>query len=248
MNGRIKYAKLVMCVSLTAICLSGCQAPRARSGSRWNDNYSSVIETTPVVFHYNHGVLAGSYPDDAETVEVRFEDVCGQLGHVCLCGAGGFRIAREAAAALRHRNAPPERCEFVLISGRDHTVSDVIAFVLGCSRRTDPEKSRYLIDDSVKPPRREYRYYIAYPPAQKAVEVVYRKHLLIGNDEMDKLWTIETAYDHDPDSSSLADIEQYRKAMLQMVRDVIFDRTPDLITVKPIDYADFQERLQRLRD
>jgi hypothetical protein len=191
-------------------------------------------------------VLAGSYPDSQQTVAVEFEHVCAQLGHVCLCGAGGYRIAEEAVKTLSKDDAPLERGDFILISGRDHTVSDVIAFVLGCARRANPEHNQYFIDDSITAPRREYHYYIAYVPEQTAVHVVYRKHLLIGHDVMDKLWAIELAFEENPDSISAEDMNRYRKAMRSMVRDVIFDRVAGLITVEPVAYGDFKERHARL--
>ena len=225
----------------------GCHAPLATRSTRWHEAYSYVSAFPPIVFHYDHGMLAGSYPEGVETVGVEFDDVCAQLGHVCLCGAGGFRIAGEVAQALRGANDPLERGDFILISSRDHAVSDAIAFVLGCSRRTDPEHSQYFIDDSITAPPREYHYYIAYVPDRTAVHVVYRKHLLIGNDEMDKLWEIELAFDRAPDSVSPEDANRYRKAMRRMVQDVLFNRVPGLITIEPLAYGDFQQRLEAVR-
>ena len=132
---------------------------------------------------------------------------------------------------------------FILISGRDHTVSDVIAFVLGCTRRKDVDRSSYFIDDSITAPRREYHYYIAYQPTKTAVHVVYRKHLLIGHEKMDELWKIETTFDQDPDSVSAEDVNRYRNAMRKMVEDVLFDKVPNLITVESIPYSDFVKHL-----
>ncbi len=235
-------------VVMAAICLAGCHTPRPALATRWHERHAYVSTVPPITFHYDHGVLAGSYPENVETVAVEFDDVCAQLGHVCLCGAGGFRIAGKVVDALSEGDAPPERGGFLLISSRDHTVSDVIAFVLGCSRRADPERSQYFIDDSITAPRREYHYYIAYPPARAAVRVVYRKHLLIGHDAMDSLWKIELAFDHDPDSVSAADAERYRMAMLAMVQDALFDRVPGLITVEPVAYEEFQQRLNHVRE
>ncbi len=227
------------------LLLGGCHTPRANVPN-WHADYAGAIAVPPIVFHYDHGVLAGSYPDGVETISVRFEDVCAQLGHVCLCGAGGFQIAGKAVETLR-LDAPLERGDFVLISGRDHTVNDVIAFVLGCVRRAAPDQSRLFIDDSITAPRREYHYYIAYPPARKAVHVVYRKHLLIGHDEMDELWKIELAFESDPASVSDADMARYRQAMRKMVHDVLFNRVPGLITVKSVSYEAFQARLDAVR-
>ena len=225
----------------------GCCGSLAKRRPRWHDTYAYVSAVPPIAFHYDHGVLAGSYPAGVETVPVEFDDVCAQLGHVCLCGAGGFRIAGEAVEALSDGDVPLERGDFVLVSGRDHTVSDVIAFVLGCARRADPEHNRYFVDDSVTAPRREYHYYIGYVPTQSAVHVVYRKHLLIGHDKMDELWKIELAFDRDPDSVLAEDIDRYRRAMRGMVQDVLFGRVPGLITVEAVSYEGFQQRLDRLR-
>jgi hypothetical protein len=226
----------------------GCHTPPASNSGRWNVDYSYVETVQPITFHYDHGILAGSYPEGVETVAIRFEDVCAQLGHVCLCGAGGFRIAGKAVEALRKDGAPPERGEFILISGRDHTLSDAIAFVLGCTRRTDPGHNQYFIDDSITAPRREYHYYVAYPPAKAAVHVMYRKHLLIGHEEMDRLWEIESAFERDPAAVQPTDVERYRRAMVVMVGNVLFDRVSGLITVEPVAYETFQGRLDALRN
>jgi hypothetical protein len=249
MTASAKPAHFVQALLLAGAALpvfTGCQAGTPRHASRWNQNHAYVHTVRPIRFHYDHGVLAGSYPDGVETVSVEFDDVCAQLGHVCLCGAGGFRVAGKVVDALGQDGAPLERGAFVLISGRDHTVSDVIAFVLGCDRRTDPDRNQYFIDDSIAPPRREYHYDVAYPPARTAVHVVYRKHLLVAHEEMDRLWQIELAFDRAPDAVSTADVERYRRAMRAMVRDALFDRVPGLITVEPMPYDEFAAHLNAL--
>jgi hypothetical protein len=234
-------------VVVAASSLMGCHVPPTRSSGRWHENYSYVGAVPPITFHYDHGVLAGSYPNGVETVAIEFEDVCAQLGHVCLCGAGGFRVAGMVVEALRQAGAPLERGEFILISGREHTVSDVIAFVLGCTRRAAPEHNQYFIDDSIAAPRREYHYYVAYSPTKAAVHVVYRKHLLVGHEEMDRLWEIESAFERDPAAVQPTDVERYRRAMVAMVGNVLFDRVAGLITVEPVAYETFQSRLDTLR-
>ena len=223
---------------VTASGLTGCHAPGSGGVKRWSDACVRVADVPPITFHYDHGVLAGSYPGDKQTVAIEFDDVCSQLGHVCLCGAGGFRIAGKIVDAIQGDGPPLERDDFVLISGRDHSVSDVVAFVLGCTRRLDPAKNHYFIDDSITAPRREYHYYVTYAPTRKAVHVVYRKHLLIGHEKMDELWQIELAFDRDPSSVSAADVKRYREAMKQMVADVLHDNIPGLITVEPIPYEE----------
>jgi len=240
--------RVIVCLGILATpAVIGCQASSATGRHRWSARYAYVDRVPPIIFHYDHGVLAGSYPEGVETVPIGFEDVCAQLGHVCLCGAGGFSIARKAVEVLRPGAAPPERGEFILISSRDHTVSDVIAFVLGCVRRSDPERNQYFIDASIAAPRREYHYYVAYVPAKAAVHVVYRKHLLVGHEEMDRLWAIELAFERDPAAAKSADVQRYRRAMVDMVRNVLFDRTPGLITIEPVDYDAFGARLDSLR-
>ena len=246
-SGRISRLSGLIVVIVAANCLTGCRASGAKHHTRWHESHSDVTNVPAIVFHCDHGMLAGSYPDGVETVAVEFDDVCAQLGHVCLCGAGGFRIAREVTETLRSDGPLLERESFILISGRDHTVSDVIAFVLGSTRRANPEYNQYFIDDSIVAPRREYHYYIGYVPARTAVHVVYRKHLLIGHDEMDELWKIELAFDQDPDSVRAEDVDRYRRAMRGMVRDVLFDQVPGLILVEPVSYDDFQRRLDRLK-
>jgi|GEM_PF-797264 len=215
--------------------------------SRWHDKFCFIRDIPAITFHYDHGLLAGSYPAGRETVDVGMEDVSVFLGHVCLCGAGGYRIAGLALESLKAGDSAPERGDFVLISGRDHTVSDVIAYVLGCSRRNDSGTNRYFIDASVEAPKRVYHYFIGYPPLEKAVHVVYRKHLLIGNEMMDRLWKVETGYEEDPASVSREEIDLYQETMERMVRDVLMDRRAGLIEAQPIDYRDFSARLNRLK-
>ena len=240
----------VACLGVMSVAVgsaTGCRTPSPRNSARWHESCSYIDSVPPITFNCDHGVLAGSYPDGVKTVPIEFDDVCAQLGHVCLCGAGGFRIAGKAVEALRHDDAPLERGEFILISGRDHTVGDAIAFVLGCARRADPAHNQCFIDDSIVAPKREYHYYVAYPPAEAAVHVVYRKHLLVGQKEMDRLWAIESAFERESATLPPADRERYRQAMLTMVGDVLFDRVPGLITVEPVPYETFQARLATLR-
>jgi len=161
--------------------------------------------------------------------------------------AAGFRIAGKVVEALGQGRGPLERGEFIFISSRDHTVSDVIAMVLGCPRRGAPEQNRYFIDDSIAAPRREYHYYIAYQPARAAVHVVYRKHLLVGHEQMDRLWQVELAFERDPATVSPEELVRYRRAMVAMVEDVLFDRVDGLITVESIEYDAFEKRLESLR-
>ncbi len=215
--------------------------------TRWNRRYDFIHDIQSITFHYHHGILAGSYPAGRETTYISFDDVSSYLGHVCLCGAGGFRIAQIAVNLLGGAEEPLERGDFTLISSRDHDVSDIIAYVLGCSRRNDPEKNRYFIDDGIKAPRREYHYYIGYHPLNKAVHIIYRKHLLIGNELMDKLWKVEIAYDKDPASASRADIELYQDMMFDIVRSVLADQKEGLFEAEQVDYDYFLSMLNRLK-
>jgi len=223
----------------------------ARSGMeepfRWHEKYRFIREVLAITFHYDHGVLAGSYPPGRETVDVGMEDVSTYLGHVCLCGAGGFRIARLAVKLLREDGPPLEKGDFVLIGGRDHTVSDVIAYVLGCSRRKDMSRNQYFIDENVEDVRREYHYFIGYPLEKRAVHVIYRKHLLIGNEMMDRLWKVETGYEEDPSTVSREEIDLYRETMLKMVKEVLKGRKEGLFELQPLKYDGFLSRLERLR-
>ena len=228
---------------IAAANLTGCCGTSMRDSDRWHDKYTYVDTIPPIIFHYDHGVLAGSYPGKRETTQVRFVDVCAHLGHVCLCGAGGYKVAELAVDTIRCDRKPLEWGDFILISSKDHTVGDVIAAVLGCDRRTDIGKSCHFIDKSIISPKREYHYYVGYPPAKTAVHIVYRKHLLIGNEKMDRLWKIECAFEEDPDSVDAAKIELYRGTMETIVRDVLFDRIDGLITARIIPYNEFQARL-----
>jgi hypothetical protein len=218
-----------------------------RDSGRWHDKYAYVDTIAPIIFHYDHGVLAGSYPGRRETTQVRFSDICAHLGHVCICGAGGYKIAELAVDTIRRNREILERGDFLFVSSKDHTVSDVIAIVLGCERRSDVEKNQYLVDRSIKPPRREYHYYVGYPPAKTAVHIVYRKHLLAGNEEMDRLWRIECAFEKDRRSVDEAQIQLYRGSMKALVQDILFGRINGLISARIVPYDEFQARIDSAR-
>ena len=215
--------------------------------SSWNEKYDFIYVVPPIIFHYHHGVLAGSYPPGQETAEISFNDVSCFLGHVCLCGAGGYRISQIVTDLMMEPGNPLEREGFTLISSRDHTVSDVIAYVLGCSRRDDPEKNHYFIDDSINTPKRVYHYYIGYHAQKKAVRIVYNKHLLIGNELMDRLWKVELAFDEDPDSVDKDDMKLYQDTMVDMVEEVLRGQEKGLFEVEPIEYDEFLSRISKFR-
>ena len=230
---------------LLSVLFYGCQ--ETKNAGPWNEKYDFIYDIPPIIFHYDHGILAGSYPNKQETTEVQFNDVCNYLGHVCLCGAGGYKIAEIAINSLKKPEETLEKGDFMLISSRDHTVSDVVSFVLGCTRRNDPEKTQYFIATDIEAPKREYHYYIGYPPQEKAVHIIYRKHLLIGNELMDRLWKVELAYEENPASVNQADLELYHNTMFQVVKDVLFDQKKPLFEVELIDYDKFLSMLKRLK-
>lgn len=176
-----------------------------------------------------------------------FNDVSIFLGHVCLCGAGGYQISQIATEFMHGTEKPLERGKFNLISSMDHTVSDVIAYVLGSSRRKNPDKNHYLLDETIKAPRREFHYYIGYCPQKMAVHIIYRKHLLMDNEQMDKLWEIECSYEKDPASVCQDDMKLYRDAMVNAVKDVLLGRILGLFEAKNIEYDEFLLRANRLR-
>jgi hypothetical protein len=237
----------ILGLSLSFLCVlfSGCN--ETKNAETWNEKYDFVYDLPPIVFHYDHGILAGSYPGNRETVTIQFNDVSKYLGHVCLCGAGGYKISEKAINMLNDSKEPLERGDFTLISSRDHTVSDVVAYVLGCSRRSDPGKNQYFVDSGIKAPKREYHYYIGYSPTEKAVHVIYRKHLLIGNQLMDSLWKVELGYEENPANVSREEFELYQNTMYNMVKNVLLDQKEGLIEVEPIDYDKFQEILEGLK-
>ena len=204
--------------------------------SQWHSNYDFIYEISPLVLSYPHGVFTGSFKPDISFYELNFTDVCSYLGHVCLCGAGGYKIAQLALENLKKDGPILEKDKFSLISSRDHTISDVVAFILGCSRRNDLQKNQYFIDESIKANKREYHYQIAYHPNKKAVHIIYRKHFLIVNEQMDRLWQVELALDNDPHSVSEADRKMYQDTMITMVKDVLWDRKPGLFEVQNISY------------
>jgi len=217
------------------------------NGSPWNEKYNFIYDIPPISFHYHHGILAGSYPPGQETTEISFNDVSCFLGHVCLCGAGGYQVSRIATDLIKGTGEPLEREGFTFISSRDHTVSDVIAYVLGCSRRNNPEKNHYFIDDSIAAPKRVYHYYIGYHEQKKAVHIVYNKHLLIGNELMDSLWKVELAFDKDPASVNKDDIKLYQDTMFEVVNEVLLGQEKGLFEAKLIEYDEFLSRISKLK-
>ncbi len=230
---------------ITLVTFYGCQ--KTKKTESWNKKYDFIYDIQPIIFHYDHGILAGSYPKNQETTEVKFNDVCNYLGHVCLCGAGGYKISEIAVNSLKKSEEILEKGDFILISSRDHTISDVISFVLGCSRRDDFEKNQYFINPNIEAPKREYHYYIGYPSQEKAVHIVYHKHLLIGNELMDRLWKVELAYEENPNTISQDDIELYQNTMFTVVKDVLSDENNNLFDVKLIDYDEFLSILKPLK-
>ena len=215
--------------------------------SQWHSNYDFIYDIPPLVLSYPHGIFTGSFKPGVSFYELRFKDVCSFLGHVCLCGAGGYRIAQLALENLKKDSPILEKDMFTLISSRDHTISDVVAFILGCSRRNDLRKSQYFIDDNIKANKREYHYQIAYHPNKKAVHIIYRKHLLIGNELMDRLWQVELALDKEPHSVTESDKKLYKDTMVSIVKDVLFDRLPGLFEVRDISYPTFKINIELLK-
>lgn len=236
-----------MCILLTLIPCFSFGSQMADHESCWNSKYNFIHDIPPILFQCHHGVFAGSYPANQETIEVSFHDVSIFLGHVCLCGAGGYRISQIAIDLIKGPKKALEREEFSIVSSRDHTVSDVIVYVLGCSRRNEPERNQYFIADTIKTPKREYHYYIAYHPTRKAVHITYRKHLLIGNEQMDRLWKVEVAHDNDPASVTQSDIKLYQDTMEAMVKDVLLGDKKGLFEAKSIEYDEFLSLLGRLK-
>ncbi|HEX37341.1 MAG TPA: hypothetical protein ENG70_00535 [Candidatus Cloacimonetes bacterium] len=202
---------------------------------KWHKDYNFIYDIEPLIFNYPHGVFTGSFSEGITTYQLSFEDVCTFLGHVCLCGAGGYKIVQHAINQLSDSEVL-ERDQFMLQSSHDHTISDVAAFILGCPRRNDPKKNRYSIKPESTLERRVYRYKIGYEPSHKAVEILYHKHLIIGNDKMDELWKIEKALDTQPESVSENNKITYRNAMIKMVRNVLFDKVQGLFEIKEIAY------------
>jgi len=232
-------------IILLSVIFLGCQ--KSKTERNWHANYDFIYNIQPIIFHYNHGILTGSYQKNQETIEVHFNDVCNYLGHVCLCGAGGYKISEMAVNTLKKEGENLEKGDFIIISSRDHTVSDVISYVLGCERRNNPEKNLYFIDTSIVAPKREYHYLIGYPPAQKAVQITYYKHLLTGNELMDRLWKIELAYEENPDAVNQDDLELYQNTMVKMVQDILLDKNKNLFRIDSINYNDFQLKLDSIK-
>ena len=245
-----KYKILKISILSLLLFLSSClflNSQTINKESPWNEKYDFIYDIPPIIFHYHHGILAGSYPSGQETTEISFNDVSCFLGHVCLCGAGGYHISQIATDLMRGTEKPLEKEEFTLISSRDHTVSDVIAYVLGCSRRNDTEENHYFIDETINAPKRVYHYYIGYHPQKKAVHIVYNKYLLTGNELMDKLWKVELAFDKDPDSVNQADIKLYQDTMFNVVNEILQGQTKGLFEVKPIEYDEFLSQISKLK-
>ena len=236
----------ILCLLLFLGSCYSFDSQTVNSELKWNNKYDFIHDIPPILFHYHHEVLAGSYPPGRETTEISFNDVSHFLGHVCLCGAGGYRVSQIATDLIKGTGKPLERDEFILISSRDHTVSDVIALILGCSRRNDPEKNQYFIDETIKTPKRVYHYYIGYHPQKKAVHIVYNKYLLIGNELMDRLWKVEVAFDKDPDSVNQADIKLFQDTMVDVVKEVLTGKKEGLFEAELIEYDEFLLLFQHL--
>jgi len=231
---------------LLIIVFCGCQEKKEIES--WNEKYNFIYGIRPIIFHYDHGILAGSYPQNKETTEVKFNDVCNYMGHVCLCGAGGYKVSELAINSLKKPDENLEKGDFILISSRDHSVSDVISFVLGCTRRTNLEKNQYFINSKIEAPKREYHYFIGYPPQKKAVHIIYRKYKLIGNELMDRLWKTELDYEDNPSSVNQNDLELYQNEMFKMIEVVLLDQKNDLFTIEPIEYDKFRSMLNQLKE
>ena len=166
--------------------------------------------------------------------------------------ARAIRVILNAASTKTRRRTVLEILEqvkgdFTLISSRDHTVSDVIAYVLGCSRRNDPEKNQYFIDETIAALKREYHYFIGYHPQKKAVHIIYRKHLLIGNEQMDRLWQVELAYERNPEDISSSDLKLYQDTMAEMVKEVLTGQKEGLFEAKLIDFDTFLSHVTRMK-
>jgi len=82
---------------------------------------------------------------------------------------------------------------------------------------------------------------------RKAVHIIYRKHLLIGNELMDRLWKVELAYEENPASVNKADLELYQNTMFNMVKDVLLDQKDGLFDIELIDYDEFLSIIKRLK-
>lgn len=241
------FGKYVLIFLFFGSLLFSCQKIKTPDSKTWHQKYDFIYDINPITFHYDHGVLAESYPENKETTEVSFNDVSKYLGHVCLCGAGGYKISEIAVNLLSKGKDTLERGDFILISSKDHTVGDVVSYVLGCSRRNDFENNQYYINSTISAPRREYHYFIGYPHQKKAVHIIYRKHLLVGNELMDSLWKIELAYEENPTSVNSDNLEFYQKEMFTMVNDVLFEKKEGLFEAELINYDEFQAVLKELK-
>ncbi|MCK4630514.1 MAG: hypothetical protein KAT40_03665 [Bacteroidales bacterium] len=71
---------------------------------------------------------------------------------------------------------------------------------------------------------REYHYFIGYPPQEKAVHIIYRMHLLVGNELMDRLWKVELAYKENPDVVNQDYLELYQNTMFNVVKGVLLNQ------------------------
>ena len=72
--------------------------------------------------------------------------------------------------------------------------------------------------------------------------------MLIGNDEMDRLWRIESDYDQDPGGVNPTDVRLYQDTMVDMVRKVLLEETEGLFESELIDYEEFLSHLNRLKE
>ncbi len=56
----LNICALCLFLVLLSVIFSGCQKIK-KTGS-WNEKNDFIYDMQPIIFHYDHGILAGSYP------------------------------------------------------------------------------------------------------------------------------------------------------------------------------------------
>ena len=81
-----------------SVLVAGNSADALHDGKKldWSGKYEFISKVDGIAFHCYHGVLTNSYGPGREQTVIHFDDVSACLGHICLCGAGGYRISQLA--------------------------------------------------------------------------------------------------------------------------------------------------------
>ena len=55
----------ILLLIFMSIVYCGCQ--KTKMAEPWNEKYDFIYDIQPIIFHYDHGIIAGSYKQNQET-------------------------------------------------------------------------------------------------------------------------------------------------------------------------------------